>query len=187
MFSVPVLSHTLSLNKSTLIITRPSPVETCQKNQQVSLIFQRGLELPLAPLGKGKASIILWAHTVPHCYKPYQNWPDNDWMMTRIQLTSGSQHGKGVLTKEKWEQLPCHPAIIYFKTLLKFSFSPAPPPSSGLIKSAGSSAALSHTVLERHPPSYYQVQPCDLKLWFCSNDNKGEPRADAPNSSFPAW
>lgn len=94
---------------------------------------------------------------------------------------------KATPTKDKWRQLHCHPLIIYFKTLLKFSFSRAPPPPSGVIKSAGSSVALSHTVLERHPPSYYQVQPCDLKLWFCSNDNKGELRADAPNSSFPAW
>lgn len=44
------------------------------------------------------------------------------------------------------------PAISFSKTMLKFSFSPVPPPPFGLIKSAGSSAAVSHAVLERYPP-----------------------------------
>lgn len=43
-------------------------------------------------------------------------------------------------------------AITDFKPLLKCSFSPVPPPPSALIKSAGSSMAVSHTVLDRcHP------------------------------------
>lgn len=111
---------------------------------------------------KMKAGIVCWAHKVQHCHKPYQNWPDNDWMTAQIQLSCITQQRKGTPTKEKWGQPPFHPTIIYFKTLLKFSFSPAPPPPSGVIKSAGSSAALSHTVLERHPPLLLP----GAALWF---------------------
>lgn len=173
MFSAPVKPHSLPLKKSTLTITASPSGNIC--TSVWSLKEHLNSHRPQHTQCCIVTNLIKTGLTVTEWQLGFQ------WLYITQQRT-------GTLTKEKWGQPPFDSTIIYLKkTLIKFSFSPAPPPPSGVIKSAGSSAALSHTVLERHPPSYYQVQPCDLKLWFCSNDNKGEPRADTPNSSFSAW
>lgn len=132
MFPTPVQTHTLPLYDSTMILIRPPQVET--------------LLLPAVE------RIILFTHTVLHCNKV--------WKLAWQWLNDNSESAVSYYTARK--RMPFQPAIIYFKTMLKFSFSPEPPPPSGLIKSAGSSAAVSHTVLERQPPLLLP----GAALWF---------------------
>lgn len=147
MFPTPVQTHTLPLYDSTMILIRPPQVET-----------RPSLTGLLLPAGE---RIILFTHTGLHCNKVWKlawQWL-NDNSASAVSYYTAR---KRIQTKEKWGQVPFQPAIIYFKTMLKFSFSPEPPPPSGLIKSAGSSAAVSHTVLERQPPLLLP----GAALWF---------------------